>query len=119
MKIRNLVSISLLVSGLLAGINPAYADKQRTFGFVGVIDSFDRGNDLLVIDDQVFQISDKVRVHKKKGQKATLSDIGPGVKVGFYPQNRGGRRQASSIQSIWVLPANWHGKRGYADDSDD
>jgi len=115
MKIRNLVSISLLLSGLLAGINSAYADKQRTFGFVGEINSFDRGNNMLVIDDRAFQISDKVRVHKKKGQKATLADIGLGVKVGFYPEKRDDSRQGSFIQSIWVLPANWHGKRGYAD----
>ncbi|GMQ83983.1 MAG: hypothetical protein BMS9Abin06_0731 [Gammaproteobacteria bacterium] len=117
MKMRSLFAISLLLSGLLTGISQASAGQQRTFGFFGEVDSFDRGEQLLVIDDQVFRISDSVRVHKKKGQKATLSAIRPGVKVGFYP--KGESRQNSYIDAIWVLPENWKAKRGYADNFDD
>lgn len=119
MKMLSLLSISILVTGLLAGLNPAYADQQRTFGFVGEVNSFDRGNSMLVIDDRVFWISDSVRVHKKKGKKATLSEIRPGVKIGFYPAKSHERGQKSSINAIWILPANWKGNRGYADNFED
>jgi len=119
MKIRSLVSISILVSGLLAGFGPASADQKRTFSFVGEVDSFDRSNHMLVVDDHVFRVSDSARVHKKKTQKATLSEIRPGVKIGFYPAQRDGRRQESSINAIWVLPADWKGTHGYADDFED
>lgn len=116
MKMRNLLSISILVSGLLTGINPAAADQKRTFGFFGEVDSFDRSKQLLVIDDHVFSISDSASVHKKKGHKATLSDIRPGVKVGFYPRNGNDGGRAASISAIWILPANWKAERGYSDD---
>ncbi|GMQ87074.1 MAG: hypothetical protein BMS9Abin08_0272 [Gammaproteobacteria bacterium] len=119
MKMRSLFTISILVSGLLTGINTVSAGQQRTFGFFGEVDSFDRGEQLLVIDDQVFRLSDSVRVHKKKGQQATLSAIRPGVKVGFYPKQRGESRRNSYIDAIWVLPENWKAKRGYADNFDD
>ena len=95
MKMRNLVSISLLISGLLTVISPVTADQKRTFGFFGEVNSFDRNNLTMVIDDRVFRFSDSLRVYKKKGQKGTLSEIRSGVKVGFYPGNREGRGQGN------------------------
>jgi len=115
MKMRSLLSISLLVSGLLIAVSPVSADQKRTFGFFGEVDSFDRNNLTMVVDDRVFRISDSVRVYKKKGQKGTLSEIRSGVKVGFYPSNRESRGQGTYIDTIWVLPANWKAERGYAD----
>ncbi|GMQ89645.1 MAG: hypothetical protein BMS9Abin09_1155 [Gammaproteobacteria bacterium] len=119
MKMRSLLSISLLISGLLTVISPVSADQKRTFGFFGEVDSFDRNNLTMVIDDRVFRFSDSLRVYKKKGQKGTLSEIRSGVKVGFYPGNREGRGQGTYIDTIWVLPENWKAERGYADNFED
>ncbi|MFQ5642391.1 MAG: hypothetical protein ACE5FQ_01690 [Thiogranum sp.] len=115
MKMRSLISTLLLVSGLLAGLNPAWADRQRTFGFTGEINSFDRDSSTAVVDDRVFRISDKVRVYKGKGLSATLSDIRPGVKVGFYPKPTGDSGQNAYIDAIWILPANWKNNRRHSD----
>ncbi|HHH45265.1 MAG TPA: hypothetical protein ENK49_14120 [Gammaproteobacteria bacterium] len=116
MNIHKLVSIFILGSGLLAASGQASADQKRSFGFVGEVNSLDRGNSVLVVDDRVFHISDDVRVHSSKtNKKSTLSAIRPGVKVGFYPARRD-RESESTISSIWVLPANWKGQHGYSDD---
>jgi|GEM_PF-3521621 len=115
MKMCSLLSALFLTLGLLIGANPTLADQKRTFGFFGEVDSFDRTKQMLVVDDRVFRIDDSVRVHKKKGRKATLSDIIPGVKVGFYPAKRDENRQNNYIDEIWILPSNWKAKRGYAD----
>ena len=119
MKMRSLLSISFLILGLLTGISQVSAGEKRTFGFFGEVDSVDHGNLTMVIDDQVFQVRDSVRVYSKKGQKGRLSDIGPGVKVGFYPSQRESRGRGTYIDAIWVLPANWKAERGYARNSED
>lgn len=118
MNIRKLVSIFILGSGLLAVSGQASADRNRSFGFVGEVNSFDRSNAVLVVDDRVFHVSDQVRVHNPGAKKSTLSAIRPGVKIGFYPTRRDGEGE-TAISSIWVLPANWKGERGYSDNFED
>jgi len=119
MKMRSLFLTSFLILGLLTGISQVSAEQKRTFGFFGEVNAFDQNNLTMVVDDRVFRISDSMRVYRKKGQKGRLSDIRPGVKIGFYPGNRESRRQATYIDAIWVLPANWKAERGYAHDSED
>ena len=116
MKMRSLFLTSFLVLGLLTGVGQVSAEQKRAFGFFGEVNSFDENNLTMVVDDQVFKITDSMRVYKKKGLKGNLSDIRPGVKIGFYPSKREGRGQGTYIDAIWVLPANWKAQRGYADD---
>ena len=105
---------ALLTALVLAtGTFQAQADRQRVFGFTGEVYSFDRGDGLLVVEDSVFRVSEAIRIHKRGGAIGTLSDITPGTKVGFYP---GTGRQTVTINEIWLLPRNWKGKPGYADD---
>ncbi|HEB86187.1 MAG TPA: hypothetical protein ENI68_04100 [Gammaproteobacteria bacterium] len=115
MKMCSLFLTSFLILGLLAGIGQVSADQKRTFGFFGEVDSFDPNNLTMVVDDQVFRIRDGVRVYKKGGEKGQLSDIRPGVKIGFYPGKRESRGRGTTIDAIWVLPKNWKAERGHSD----
>lgn len=114
MKMHSVLKKMVLGFVLMAAAGVATADRQRTFGFFGEIDSFDRAGRLLVVDDHVFRLADDVHVFTKKGRKGVLSDIRPGVKVGFYPSGRGDGRHQIFINEIWVLPANWKAERGYS-----
>ncbi len=90
---------------LLIVVASAFAGEKRQFGYVGVVDSFDRSNGLLVVDDRTFLLPDDVKVFDRKDSKVALSRLRQGVKVGFYPPRGQGRR--ALINQIWVLPANW------------
>ena len=90
MKMQTLITTSLLAVVLMAGTLPAGAGQKRTFGFTGQVDAFNRGGGTLVVDDQVFHISESTRVHKRRGAKGTLSHIRPGTRIGFYPGSGGG-----------------------------
>ena len=110
MKVQTLITASLLAVALMAGVFQAGAGQKRTFGFTGQVDAFNRGGGTLVVDDQVFHISESTRVYKRRGAKGTLSHIGPGTRIGFYPGSGG----ASHINEIWILPRNWKARPGYA-----
>jgi hypothetical protein len=110
MKMQALITTSLLAVALMTGTLPAGAGKKRTFGFTGQVDAFNRGGGTLVVDDQVFHISESTRVNKRRGAKGTLSHIRPGTRIGFYPGSGG----SSHINEIWILPRNWKARPGYA-----
>ncbi len=110
MKMQTLITAPLLAVVLMAGAFQAGAGQQRTFGFTGQVDSFNRGGGTLVVEDQVFRISESTRVHKRRGAKGTLSDITPGTRIGFYPGSAG----SSHVNNIWILPRNWKAPPGYA-----
>ncbi|MGB5408006.1 MAG: hypothetical protein WBN43_14595, partial [Thiogranum sp.] len=103
MKMQTLITAPLLAVVLMAGAFQAGAGQQRTFGFTGQVDSFNRGGGTLVVEDQVFRISESTLVHKRRGAKGTLSDITPGTRIGFYPGSAG----SSHVNNIWILPRNW------------
>lgn len=124
MKIQHLIKASLVVALLSAWSYPAGADQQRhsrfaahkgadqqrTFGFTGKVDAFNRGGGMLVVEDSVFHIDESTRVHKRRGRKGTLSDLRPGTRIGFYP----GSDASSNVDEIWILPKNWKAQPGYA-----
>jgi len=110
MKKHTLTTTSLLAVVLMAGTYQAGADQQRRFGFTGEVDSFNRGEGALVVEDRLFHISESTLVHKKRGAKGTLSDITLGAKIGFYPGTGG----PSYVSEIWMLPDNWKGVPGNA-----
>jgi len=110
MKMQTLSTASLLAVVLMAGAFQAGADQQRTFGFTGQVDAFNRGGGTLVVEDQVFLISESTLVRKRRGGKGTLSDIRPGTRIGFYPGSDG----SSYVSKIWILPKNWKANPGYA-----
>jgi hypothetical protein len=105
-----LITTSFLAVVLLAAGLPAGADQQRSFGFTGEVNTFNRGSGTLVVEDLVFRISESTSVHKKRGAKGTLSDITPGTKLGFYP----GSGDSPLLSDVWVLPKNWKAEPGYA-----
>jgi len=107
MKMQTLITTSLLAVALMAGT--LQAGQKRTFGFTGQVDAFNRGGGTLVVEDQVFHISEATRVHKRRGAKGTLSHITPGTRIGFYPGSGG----SSHINEIWILPRNRHIQPGY------
>jgi hypothetical protein len=114
MKIHIVITASLLAVLLTAG--PCQAGgkawkkaQQRTFGFTGQVDAFNRGGGTLVVDDQVFHISESTRVHKRRGAKGTLSHIRPGTRIGFYPGPGG----SAHINEIWILPRHRQIQSGY------
>jgi len=109
MKMQTLITAPLLAVVLMAGAFQAWAGQQRTFGFTGQVNSFNRGGGTLVVEDQVFRISESTRVHKRRGAKGTLSDITPGTRIGFYPGSGG----SSHVNEIWILPRNRHIQPGY------
>lgn len=120
MKIHIVITASLLAVLLTAG--PCQAGgkawknaQQRTFGFTGQVDAFNRGGGTLVVNDQVFHISEATRVHKRRGAKGTLSHIRPGTRIGFYPRTG----DSSLINEIWILPRNWKATPGYAITADE
>jgi len=110
MKLQTLITASLLAVVLMGGVLRAVAGQQRTFGFTGQVDSFDRSGGMLVVEDQVFRINETTRVHKRRGAKGMLSDITPGTRIGFHPHSD----SASQINEIWILPRNWKAPPGYA-----
>ena len=110
MKMQALITAPLLAVVLMAGALQAWAGQQRTFGFTGQVDSFNRGGGTLVVEDQVFLISESTLVRKRRGGKGTLSDIRPGTRIGFYP----GQNGSSNVSRIWILPRNWKAPPGYA-----
>jgi len=110
MKMHSLITASLLTVLLTAGAFQAGAGQQRTFGFTGQVDAFNRGGGMLVVEDLVFRISESTLVHKRRGGKGTLSDIRPGTRIGFYPGSYG----SSQVNEIWILPRNWKAQPGYA-----
>jgi len=110
MKIQRVIKTSLLTVALMAVIVPAGADQQRSFGFTGEVNSFNRGAGSLVVEDLVFHISESTLVHKKRGGKGTLSDVTPGTRVGFYP----GGGATPYLSELWILPKKWQGQPGYA-----
>jgi hypothetical protein len=110
MKIRTLITTAVLSVVLGTGTFQVNADQQRTFGFTGEVNSFNRSAGTLVVDDLVFHITDATLVHKKRGARGTLSDIAPGTRIGFYPATS----RASTVNEIWVLPDNWKAAPGYA-----
>ena len=118
MKLHKLLSTSFVAAVLLGGMLQAGADQHRVFGFFGEVDSFDRSSGTMVVEDSLFRISESTQVYKRKGSKGTLSDIRPGVKVGFYPRGAGRSAQASVIDQVWILPRNWRGTPGYAETPD-
>ena len=107
MKMQTLITTSLLAVALMAGT--LQAGQKRTFGFTGQVDAFNRGGGTLVVEDQVFHISEATRVHKRRGAKGTLSHITPGTRIGFYPGSGG----SSNINEIWILPRHRHIQPGY------
>jgi hypothetical protein len=110
MKMHRLITASLLAVLLTAGTCQAGAGHKRTFGFTGQVDAFNRGGGTLVVEDQVFRISESTLVHKRRGAKGTLSDITPGTRIGFHP----GSDSSSQVNEIWILPKNWKAQPGYA-----
>jgi len=113
MKMQTLITTSLLAVALMAGT--LQAGQKRTFGFTGQVDAFNRGGGTLVVNDQVFHISEATRVHKRRGAKGTLSHIRPGTRIGFYPRTG----DSSLINEIWILPRNWKATPGYAITADE
>ncbi len=118
MKFKTLFTTPLLALLLMVGAFPAHAERQKSFEFYGEVNSYDRRAGLLVVEDLVFRISEKTRVHKHKRHKAVLGDIRRGEKVGFNPRRGGGDASAPHIDEIWILPARWKGSRGYAEARD-
>ena len=110
MKMRLVITASLLAVALASGSAQAGPWKKHTFGFTGQVNSFDRGGGTMVVEDLVFRISESTRVHKRRGKKGRLSDIRPGTRIGFYP----GQGSSTAISDIWILPRNWRAQPGYA-----
>ena len=110
MKMRLVITASLMALLLAAGGAQAWPGKGRTFGFTGEVNAFNRGAGTMVVEDMVFPISESTRVHKRRGKKGTLSDIRPGTRIGFYPR-RGGSK---TVNDIWILSRNWRAQPGYA-----
>ena len=110
MKLQTVITASLLAVVLMAGACQAGADQQRIFGFTGRVDAFNRGAGKLVVEDQVFRITESTLVQKRRGGQGTLSDIRPGTRIGFYPGSDG----SSYVEKIWILPKNWKASPGYA-----
>ena len=119
MKPNKYIQTLLISIVMTTGALAAQTGQQTVFGFFGAVDSFDRSHGTLIVDDLLFHINESTLVYKKKGQKGTLSDIRPGVKVGFYPDGGRNPSQASDITRIWILPANWNAQRGYAETPDE
>lgn len=110
MKKQTLLTTSLLAAALMAGTCQAGSGRDRTFGFAGEVDAFDRSSGTMVVDDLMFRFDEQTLVHRNPGHKGTLSDLSPGTKIGFYPESGPG----STLNEIWILPRNWQGKRGFA-----
>jgi len=115
MKRHALLVSALLAGALVSGTCQAGSDgRQRTFGFAGEGNSYNRSGGTLVVEDLVFHISESTLVHRSRGGRGTLSDIAPGSKIGFYPGSGAG----STLSEVWLLPKSWKGQPGFADSPD-
>lgn len=114
MKKHSILTTSFLAAVLMAATCQAGSERQRTFGFAGEVNTFNRGSGTLVVEDLMFRFDEDTLVHKSRGGKGTLSDISPGTRIGFYPQSGAG----STLSEIWILPKNWKGETGFADSPD-
>ena len=82
------------------------ADKVgvRPFTEHGVVDAPPE-QDVVVISDSTYHLTDRTTITTLRGQAATTSDLTPGTKVGF---NMYGTRAERFISDIWILPKDFN-----------
>lgn len=99
------ITLTVLCTSLVygAGLPKHYPkDFQRT----GVIDRVDLAGRILIVNDQIYYLSDTVVIHSPKDRIATYEVLGPGVQLGFkFVDMADG---PGRITEIWTLPAGYN-----------
>lgn len=76
------------------------------FQAVGSISRLDVQGRTLVVNDRPYRIAADVKVHSRKAQFATVSDLSKGTAVGLVVTDTGSA--APLVTDIWVLPPKGH-----------
>jgi len=77
------------------------ADPNSPYQMTGTIDAVDLANNMVLIDDSGYRLSDGVTIHAGRNGVATRSSLRVGAKVGFSIDSvQNGQRVVSEI---WLL----------------
>lgn len=105
MVIKQLVlflALSAVALGAIAKRLPFYYPEE--FPRTGLVERLDVVKRLVVINDTVYFLSDRMTIHSIRSEFDTLDKMGKGAQIGFKVMGAGSGRPI--ITEAWVLPAS-------------
>lgn len=77
-------------------------NQNSPYQMTGTIDAVDLTNNMVLIDDRGYQLTDNVVIHAGNNRVATKFALRKGAKVGFNIVNIGGIDQRT-LNEIWLI----------------
>ena len=116
MKLKKYILTLLITLMVPVGVLEAKGGRfvPESFDFRGKVESIDLSKGMVVIDDSVFYISNRTRVHGRNPKKNKATNLAVGQYVGFDIERTGSRN--IHLYEVWVLPHRWRDRKPYEDD---
>lgn len=96
MKIRRHILAIFILIGFAA---TAYAEVERTYDMIGVINTLELHKGNITINGEQYSLNSSTRIHGlKKGQIADMFNLGIEMPIGFNFD-----KATNDIKEIWIL----------------
>ena len=101
-KIVLFLMLTAIALGAIAKRLPFYYPEE--FPRTGMVERMDVAKRVVVINDTIYFLSDRIVIHTVSSEFDTLDKVGMGVQIGFKLTGAGSGQPV--ITEAWVLPAS-------------